>query len=128
MEANQFRNEANTMQARIEAMREQNWVDSDEFVKVGVRVAGVERDDDAGVVWCGGWHARTHNTFLPCCNQPKPLILCVCQPQANVTALSPELRDLLDKILVADEFKRITMQVCWHRSVEPVLCAGQHTL
>jgi hypothetical protein len=31
--------------------------------------------------------------------------------QANVTALSPELRDLLDKIFVMDEFKRITIQV-----------------
>eukprot|EP00775_Hariotina_reticulata_P003264 gene3264-3542_t len=59
---NAFRNEGMTMQARIEAMKEQNWVDSDEFVK------------------------------------------------ANVKALSPELRDLLDKIFVADEFKRITMQ------------------
>lgn len=38
--------------------------------------------------------------------------------------LSPELRDLLDKIFVADEFKRITIQaggqmlrghfVCWY--------------
>lgn len=27
--------------------------------------------------------------------------------------LSPELRDLLDKIFVADEFKRITIQVGW---------------
>eukprot|EP00879_Flechtneria_rotunda_P017926 GHRR01018788.1.p1 GENE.GHRR01018788.1~~GHRR01018788.1.p1 ORF type:complete len:455 (+),score=139.31 GHRR01018788.1:2185-3549(+) len=30
--------------------------------------------------------------------------------KANVTALSPELRGLLDKIFVADEFKRITLQ------------------
>jgi hypothetical protein len=52
-----------TMQARIAAMKEQNWVDSDEFVK------------------------------------------------ANATSLSPECRDLLDKIFVADEFKRITLQV-----------------
>jgi hypothetical protein len=28
-----------------------------------------------------------------------------------VTALSPELRDLLDKIFIMDEFKRITIQV-----------------
>jgi len=60
---NAFRNEGLTMQARIQSMKEENWVDSDEFVK------------------------------------------------ANVTNLSPELRDLLDKIFVADEFKRITMQV-----------------
>jgi hypothetical protein len=46
-------------------MKEQNWVDSDEFVK------------------------------------------------ANATSLSPECRDLLDKIFVADEFKRITLQVGW---------------
>jgi hypothetical protein len=52
-----------TMQARIAAMKEQNWVDSDEFVK------------------------------------------------ANATSLSPECRDLLDKIFIADEFKRITLQV-----------------
>jgi hypothetical protein len=60
---NAFRNEGMTMQARIAAMKEQNWVDSDEFVK------------------------------------------------ANATNLSPECRDLLDKIFVADEFKRITLQV-----------------
>ncbi|WIA14928.1 hypothetical protein OEZ85_001641 [Tetradesmus obliquus] len=59
---NAFRNEGMTMQARIEAMKQQNWVDSDEFVK------------------------------------------------ANATNLSPECRDLLDKIFVADEFKRITLQ------------------
>lgn len=52
-----------TMQARIAAMKEQNWVESDEFVK------------------------------------------------ANATHLSAEVRDLLDKIFVADEFKRITMEV-----------------
>jgi hypothetical protein len=60
---NAFRNEGMTMQARIAAMKEQNWVDSDEFVK------------------------------------------------ANATSLSPECRDLLDKIFIADEFKRITLQV-----------------
>lgn len=60
---NAFRNEGMTMQARIQAMRDQNWVDSDEFVK------------------------------------------------ANITAISPELRDLLDQIFVADEFKRITLKV-----------------
>lgn len=60
---NAFRNESMTMQARITAMKEQNWVESDEFVK------------------------------------------------ANITAISPELKDLLDKIFIADEFKRITMQV-----------------
>lgn len=54
------------MQARIQSMKQQNWVDSDEFVK------------------------------------------------ANITAISPELRDLLDKIFVADEFKRITMKVTKH--------------
>lgn len=54
-----------TMQARIQSMKENNWVDSDEFVK------------------------------------------------ANITAISPELRDLLDQIFVADEFKRITLKVCW---------------
>lgn len=27
--------------------------------------------------------------------------------------VSPELRDLLDQIFVADEFKRITIQVSW---------------
>eukprot|EP00878_Enallax_costatus_P011766 GHUV01012282.1.p1 GENE.GHUV01012282.1~~GHUV01012282.1.p1 ORF type:complete len:518 (+),score=113.09 GHUV01012282.1:1083-2636(+) len=59
---NAFRNEGMTMQARIQAMKEQNWVDSDEFVK------------------------------------------------ANIKVISPELRDLLDKIFVADEFKRITMK------------------
>lgn len=32
--------------------------------------------------------------------------------QANAVQLSPELRDLLDKIFVADELKRITVQVC----------------
>jgi hypothetical protein len=31
--------------------------------------------------------------------------------QAHVKELSRELRDLLDKIFVADEFKRITIQV-----------------
>jgi hypothetical protein len=36
LEPNAFRNEVHTMQARIEAMKKQNWVDSDEFVKVRV--------------------------------------------------------------------------------------------
>jgi hypothetical protein len=31
--------------------------------------------------------------------------------KANATSLSPECRDLLDKIFIADEFKRITLQV-----------------
>jgi chemotaxis regulatin CheY-phosphate phosphatase CheZ len=63
MSANAFRDENRTMQARIESMKKQNWVESDEFVK------------------------------------------------ANVDKLSPEVRDLLDQIFIADEFKRITVQV-----------------
>jgi hypothetical protein len=31
--------------------------------------------------------------------------------KANATSLSPECRDLMDKIFIADEFKRITLQV-----------------
>jgi hypothetical protein len=69
MTSNAYRNESMTMHARLQAMKEQSWVDSDEFVK------------------------------------------------ANVKSLSPEVRDLLDKIFVPDEFKRITMQVC-DRSVK----------
>jgi hypothetical protein len=34
LEPNAFRNEGQTMQARIEAMKQQNWSDSDEFLKV----------------------------------------------------------------------------------------------
>ncbi len=63
MSANAFRDENRTMQARIESMKKQNWVESDEVVK------------------------------------------------ANVDKLSPEVRDLLDQIFIADEFKRITVQV-----------------
>jgi hypothetical protein len=33
LEANALRSEGATMQARIEAMKQQQWVDSDEFVK-----------------------------------------------------------------------------------------------
>jgi hypothetical protein len=34
LEPNAFRNDGQTMQARIEAMKEQNWSDSNEFLKV----------------------------------------------------------------------------------------------
>jgi hypothetical protein len=34
LEPNAFRNDGQTMQARIEAMKEQNWSDSNDFLKV----------------------------------------------------------------------------------------------
>lgn len=40
LEPNAYRNEVHTMQARIQAMKDQNWIESDEFVKVGVCVCG----------------------------------------------------------------------------------------
>lgn len=41
-----------------------------------------------------------------------------------MTALSPEVRDLLDKIFVADEFKRITIKVGLGVNVWWVLVRG----
>lgn len=41
LEPNAFRNDGQTMQARIEAMKEQNWSDSNDFLKVQLGALGL---------------------------------------------------------------------------------------
>jgi hypothetical protein len=68
LEPNAFRSEGATMQARIQAMKEQNWVESDEFVKVSSM-----------------WQLLVCSTHKPCQRSHITCVLGCCQLGPSTT-------------------------------------------